>query len=712
MRRTKIIGIALVPTLTMAPALGLVGAGATTALVMAAPAASAAERTWEAPSALTGTNSANTSPGVKVTPDGTAVTVWTRGTADGPQELWGATRSADATAWNAPVRIVADQQHLSDVHLVAGEDGSATVSWDRFTTERFDSHSTSTLLPGAGAWTAPAPITAAPFANDLKLLSGPGSRLTAVWDGDPTPGEDETDVGVYASDLAAPGAAWSDAVHVGGGSVYELDASVAGDGAVTVAWQADFGTEALRVSTRAAGSAGWSAPGIIRTSGSSTLDLDVQTSADGAAMVTWSEISLTRPFVYRPAGSTTWGRTEYLPADPDRGSTSPPQLEPDGRVTALWKSDIALIRAATRAVDGTWSQPRTVAEKSMFHFWGPNIGHDGSLAVMWTTLEGELWALVRSGGTWGEPVYVGEADLHAQGSVATGADGRAVAVWNEQLGLTPDYHSIEQVWTTATGAAKPAAPPTRRDYVGDDGFPDLYARGTNGSLLVYQGNASGRVSATADGGTWPTTSTLIPFGDLNGDGANDTLVKNGSGDLHRYTPQRGSVVTPGSPSVRVGSGWAAFDGLTYSGDFTSDGLPDLVARETATGDLHLFTGTGSGVLTSAGRIGTSWKSLTIVGAGDLNGDKHADIVARTTNGDLYRYYGTGKGTISSGTRIGTGWGGMADFVGIGDLTGDGKDDILGRTTTGDLYRYAGNGTGGIGSGVKIGTGWKSFASVR
>jgi len=252
----------------------------------------------------------------------------------------------------------------------------------------------------------------------------------------------------------------------------------------------------------------------------------------------------------------------------------------------------------------------------------------------------------------------------------------------------------------------------RRDYVGDDGYPDLYARNTDGSLLVYQGNAYGRVSAKANGGTWPTTSTLVPFGDLQGDGTNDTLVTDNDGFLYRYSPERGKAVTPDASHTKIGSGWTAFDGLTYSGDLTNDGIPDLVARQTATGDLYLYAGTYTGGFTRTGRIGTSWKNLTIVGAGDLNGDKHADLVARTTNGDLYRYYGTGKGTISSGTKIGSGWGGMADFVGIGDLTGDGKDDILGRTITGDLYRYAGNGTGGVGSGVKIGTGWKSFTSVR
>lgn len=708
MRRIKIIGIALVPTLTLT--LGVVGAGLTTALIVGTPAAFAAERAWGTPVALTDERGANTGKGVKVTSDGTAVTVWISGTGDGPQELWGATRPAGADAWSAPVRIAADQQRVSDVYLVMGLDGSATVSWDRFTSEHFDSHSTSTLLPGAASWTAPAPITSALFGHDLMLVSGPGGRLTAVWNGNPTPGEDESDVGVFTSDLAERGAAWSQAVQIGSGSAYELRAAAAGDGAVTVAWQADIsGPEALRVSTRAAGAAGWSAPEIIRNDGSNPGELDVQAAPDGAALVSWSGVTSGRSFVYRPAGSTTWGRTEYLPVDEARNSTLAPQLEPDGRVTALWEFEGAQLRTASRAVNGTWSPIRTLVENSeASRFWVPDIGRDGSLAVMWTTFEGDLWALVRSEGTWPKPLYVGRADLHTVGSVAAGPDGSAVAVWNKRLGTTSDYYPIDQVWATATGAAKP----THRDHVGDDGFPDLYARGTNGSLRVYRGDAAGKLPGTADGGTWPTTSTLIPFGDLDGDGANDTLVTNSAGDLYRHSPQRGSVVTPQGPAKKIGSGWKAFDGLTGSGDFTADGRPDLVARETATGDLYLYAGTAAGGLTRTGKIGNGWKNLTIVGAGDLNGDRHADLVARTAAGDLLRYDGTGRGAIGNGVKIGTGWGGMADIVGIGDLTGDGKDDVLGRTTGGDLYRYAGNGTGGIGAGVKIGTGWKSFAGIR
>ena len=364
-------------------------------------------------------------------------------------------------------------------------------------------------------------------------------------------------------------------------------------------------------------------------------------------------------------------------------------------------SQIAVIDADTPALDikaGVW-KPRWWLSKPAAS-WSLTLTNKATGAVVQTLSGGEARGLVA-------PSWDGKDSAGKQ--VSNGAYTWTLTA-KPADGVQTDLSALGTVQVTV--GADPVGPAKRRDYVGDDGYPDLYARGTNGSLLVYRGNAAGTVSAKVDGGIWPTTSTVVPFGDLTGDGANDTLMTNAVGELYRYSPQRGAAVTPQSPKAKIGTGWTAFDGLTYSGDFTADGLPDLVARQKATGDLYLFAGTKAGGFIRTGRIGTSWKSLTIVGAGDLNKDKHADLVARTANGDLYRYYGSGKGTIGSGTKIGSGWGGMADFVGIGDLSGDGKDDILGRATTGDLYRYNGNGIGGIGSGTKIGTGWKSFTSVR
>ncbi|MER5888175.1 VCBS repeat-containing protein [Streptomyces sp. NPDC001941] len=699
-------GIALVPAL----ALGLVGAAVATTVVTASTAL-AADRTWPAPVALTGEKA--TSPGAKVLPDGTAVTVWQKGVGEEAQEVWAATRPADATAWGAPVLVASNLKDVSDVFLVAAKDGSATVSWRDTAQEGPNRYRTATLASGATAWTAPATLTTAPYANDLRLVNGEGGHLTAVWSGNPTPGENDQDEGVFVSDLAATGDAWSPAVQVGIGYPYELAAAAGSDGTVTVAWKAALdGAEKLRVSTRAPGAAQWSAPEPVNVGGTNPSEISVQFAATGATLLTWDGATRNRGFVYRPAGSAQWGPSEGLPVDADRGDTSTPLIEADGSVSAVWVTDSSKLAVANRAVGGAWSAPTVLEQdRGVLSLWTPGIGRDGTLAIAWTTFDHDLFAVTRSDG-WGKPVRVGKVYEYAQGTVAAGADGRAVTVWNELLGRTGDSREINKVWAASTGGPRTAAPAARRDYVGNDRVPDVYARGTDGRLTVFAGSAAGTFSERNDGGFWPTTSTIVPFGDFTGDGVNETLVTDWAGDLYRYSPASGAAVTDKSPSVKIGSGWSAYDGLTYSGDFTGDGIPDLVARHTATGDLYLYGGTKAGGFTRTGKIGTSWKSLTIVGAGDLNGDRNADLIARTTNGDLYRYYGTGKGTIGSGTKIGSGWGGMADFIGTGDLTGDGRDDILGRTATGDLYRYAGNGAGGIGSGVKIGTGWKTYASVR
>ena len=48
----------------------------------------------------------------------------------------------------------------------------------------------------------------------------------------------------------------------------------------------------------------------------------------------------------------------------------------------------------------------------------------------------------------------------------------------------------------------------------------------------------------------------------------------------------------------------------------------------------------------------------VMGPGDLNGDRTADVVARDARGNLWLYRGNGSGGWLSRVQIGTGWNGI------------------------------------------------------
>ncbi|GHD38364.1 hypothetical protein GCM10010335_36950 [Streptomyces galbus] len=245
-----------------------------------------------------------------------------------------------------------------------------------------------------------------------------------------------------------------------------------------------------------------------------------------------------------------------------------------------------------------------------------------------------------------------------------------------------------------------------------DGFPDMVAVRKDGRTDSWEGHPKGYFynrSYTAD---WPTSSTLVPVGDLNGDGNADMLVRNSSGELRAYWGFGQVYFARGTnKSTVIGTGWNTYDLLTSSGDLNRDGRSDLLARDRS-GALWLYAGTGKGTFKSRVRVGTGLSGYTaLVGVGDLNGDGTGDLLGRDKAGNLYRWYGNGKGGIGGRVKIGAGWGSYNALVGVGDLTQDGRNDLVTRDTAGNVYRWAGNGKGGFGARVKIGTGWGAYKAL-
>ena len=200
--------------------------------------------------------------------------------------------------------------------------------------------------------------------------------------------------------------------------------------------------------------------------------------------------------------------------------------------------------------------------------------------------------------------------------------------------------------------------------------------------------------------------------DFTGNGWADVLARTtSSGVLYAY-PGNGGFVDTAAPQ-RIGGGWEAMDAIVRIGDLDQDGHEDVVARQSSTGQLWFYPGTGT-ALGPRKVIGTGWNGMReITGIGDFDRDGHVDVLAaRTSDGKLFLYGGRPGATLSAGVVVGTGgWNTMTELTGVGDFGGDGVPDLVARlTSTGVLYLYPGT-TGGFAARRQIGTGWTGMRDL-
>ncbi|MGA5424891.1 FG-GAP-like repeat-containing protein [Streptomyces lavendulocolor] len=138
-----------------------------------------------------------------------------------------------------------------------------------------------------------------------------------------------------------------------------------------------------------------------------------------------------------------------------------------------------------------------------------------------------------------------------------------------------------------------------RDANGD-GLGEYYSMTTGGKFAAHRIGATGGDWSSSP---WDPATRFIPFGDMDGDGCDDMLLRSTDGRLWRY-------------------------GGTGQGTFKPRHL--------------LFEDWG------AGRI-------EIIGVGDISGDGVPDLLSRDTNGKLLRNKGDGKGSFGATLTIATGW---------------------------------------------------------
>ncbi len=186
----------------------------------------------------------------------------------------------------------------------------------------------------------------------------------------------------------------------------------------------------------------------------------------------------------------------------------------------------------------------------------------------------------------------------------------------------------------------------------------------------------------------PATHMPVPTGDLprrtsvvRGSWP-DLVVREKSTDQVRVVPT-GGVFGFADPVTSKGPWGSEFDTLVPAGDVTGDGKGDLVVRSRATKRLYVRAGDGTGKVTKLSHPSTAFASYRWINAAkDLDRDGHADLVVQKDD-DVYLARGDGKGDFSAPTLLLSGWTG-GPLVGVGDFDKDGRFDLAGLDATGKL----------------------------
>jgi MYXO-CTERM domain-containing protein len=294
---------------------------------------------------------------------------------------------------------------------------------------------------------------------------------------------------------------------------------------------------------------------------------------------------------------------------------------------------------------------------------------------------------------------------------------------------------LTTAWATRTGGAVSNFFGAALSGVGDlngDGYGDLAVgapgfSADTGRVFVFYGAATG-IAATPDL-TITGSNTGIRLGeavaaagDVNDDGYADLLVgapefsgARGRAYVH-YGGPSGISATPdvtltgSTTSIRLGASVAG------PGDVNGDGVDDIVVAApqltSSRGGLYLHLGSASGLNTTStsltqGLVSNSELGAALAGAGDVNGDGLADIVAgaplwNSARGAVYVFHGgaTGFGaspaTAITSTTAGERWG--TAVAGGGDVDGDGYPEIVAgapfaSSNAGRVALYPGGPTG-------------------
>jgi hypothetical protein len=338
----------------------------------------------------------------------------------------------------------------------------------------------------------------------------------------------------------------------------------------------------------------------------------------------------------------------------------------------------------TSITSATWEIEVGAGDAPLDTSWGTtlDVNGDGYADVVVSSINVDM--------TENAYVYLGGA-----GGLST----TPAATLTQPDGLTPEY----------------SASVASAGDVNGDGYADLVMGATGPSYAyVYLGSATGLASTPAAMLAHPAALgydffvSVAGVGDVNGDGYADVLVV-----LSEYAGENrgfayvylggatGLATTPATTFSGPGSAQFWADGAS-AGDVNGDGYGDVVIGAANMTDAYVYLGGAAGLATTpavtfTGPSGSSF-GLSVSGAGDVNGDGYADLVAGGQGvSKAYVYLGgaSGPGTTPAATLTGSYSSDLGNAVAsAGDVNGDGYADlVVGAIGSSQAYVYLGGAMG-------------------
>ncbi|CAI9402625.1 5'-nucleotidase C-terminal domain-containing protein [Aestuariimicrobium sp. T2.26MG-19.2B] len=314
-------------------------------------------------------------------------------------------------------------------------------------------------------------------------------------------------------------------------------------------------------------------------------------------------------------------------------------------------------------------------------------------------------------------VWFAKDDRQVKVGTATVTDGKATVSITvpKNAGYTSGTGELRLV-SSATGTKarlsvaltvpSPAGFPASGVYgdVTGDGQADLWQLQADGSLALWEGSSFSFSRVGDSVGSIAGATAVVKIADVNGDRRPDAIVRHADNTMWLHT---GNAKGGLDQQVQVGRGFGAISQMFAIQGLGGSSSQYLVGRH-VDGTLYRFLITAK-ALTGTTKMGQNWNGMEhVFTVGDFSGDGLPDVLA-VRKGDyaLFLYTSGKTGQLSLNRQVGQHWNGFTHALSAGDVNGDGRLDLLGVNGSGELYSYTNTGHTSWGPAVKVATGFNA-----